>query len=197
MKKYNTYQFLPTPSHGGRRLFPGFITDSYRFLPTPSHGGRRGTRRRAGFPDLFLPTPSHGGRHAHFALNRHWYPISTHALTWRATFSVSICQQPIKPFLPTPSHGGRPSALRCAATIGKFLPTPSHGGRPFRARQDQQETPISTHALTWRATATPKKARPRSPLFLPTPSHGGRLFREVNEIDGQRDFYPRPHMEGD
>ena len=22
-------------------------------------------------------------------------------------------------------------------------------------------------------------------------------FREVNEIDGQRDFYPRPHMEGD
>ena len=58
------------------------------------------------------------------------YFISTHALTWRATqpivavhllatdfyprphmegdFSVSICQQPIKPFLPTPSHGGRP-----------------------------------------------------------------------------------------
>ena len=32
--------------------------------------------------------------------------------------------------------------------------------------------------------------------FLPTPSHGGRLSQAQYDAL-QRDFYPRPHMEGD
>ncbi len=55
---------------------------------------------------------------------------------------------------------------------------------------------ISTHALTWRATTTTVISATLF-LFLPTPSHGGR--HELHHPRGlsQRNFYPRPHMEGD
>ena len=34
-------------------------------------------------------------------------------------------------------------------------------------------------------------------IFLPTPSHGGRQQRPQRTCQSRRDFYPRPHMEGD
>ena len=37
---YEDIVFLPTPSHGGRRLLQTMILWGYGFLPTPSHGGR-------------------------------------------------------------------------------------------------------------------------------------------------------------
>ena len=55
---------------------------------------------------------------------------------------------------------------------------------------------ISTHALTWRATCHCR--RPSAGLkFLPTPSHGGRPFGDCRINIAIRNFYPRPHMEGD
>ena len=57
---------------------------------------------------------------------------------------------------------------------GIFLPTPSHGGRPLFVIVPVVTLPISTHALTWRATAADVGLSAK-PLY----------------------FYPRPHMEGD
>ena len=60
----------------------------------------------------------------------------------------------------------------------------------------EQRQMISTHALTWRATRS-KMTDLLFREFLPTPSHGGRrtiLFLPPGDV---RDFYPRPHMEGD
>ena len=80
------------------------------------------------------------------------FRISTHALTWRATYQFDDFVFFHVSFLPTPSHGGRPSAASAA----------------------DLEDMISTHALTWRATVA---------------------LRTV--INRGRNFYPRPHMEGD
>ena len=77
-------------------------------------------------------------------------------------------------FLPTPSHGGRLDHSLSAPSVQLFLPTPSHGGRPRTKAGQRMGRQISTHALTWRATA-------HNPVFCP--QFG--------------DFYPRPHMEGD
>ena len=61
--------------------------------------------------------------------------ISTHALTWRATFMVFFSPLLQHRFLPTPSHGGRRSLLLLRFSSSRFLPTPSHGGR----RRDGRE----------------------------------------------------------
>ena len=143
--------------------------------------------------------------------------ISIHALTWRATVLILVMAAQAE-FLPTPSHGGRPwQCLTRHSLIGIFLPTPSHGGRLLhphslhaklyfypRPHMEGDEfcvgfgvhRPISTHALTWRATC-------RALLLL---SGGGisthaLTWRATMSITGtalcETDFYPRPHMEGD
>ena len=77
-------------------------------------------------------------------------------------------------FLPTPSHGGRQNRLILLTVWPGFLPTPSHGGRHGQQWDCDEGDFISTHALTWRATAKADK-----------------IIKEL------WDFYPRPHMEGD
>ena len=57
----------------------------------------------------------------------------------------------------------------------EFLPTPSHGGR------------LCSIILEWSGKI----------LFLPTPSHGGRRVLLQTPSVPYKDFYPRPHMEGD
>ena len=57
-------------------------------------------------------------------------------------------------------------------------------------------SPISTHALTWRATAPGHALQAPDDIFLPTPSHGGRRPTSAR-CRPHHDFYPRPHMEGD
>ena len=76
-----------------------------------------------------------------------------------------------------------------------MLPTPSRGGRLFIAACKCYCLNISTHALTWRATVK-VFARLLVNIFLPTPSRGGRLEGPVGP-QGEQDFYPRPHVEGD
>ena len=120
--------------------------------------------------------------------------ISTHALTWRATVQAEL--DSLKAiFLPTPSHGGRPRVTGSPSPTWEFLPTPSHGGRLERWCSPSPALGISTHALTWRATGSNRLTK-NITSFLPTPSHGGRPIGPQGE-QGPKDFYPRPHMEGD
>ena len=98
--------------------------------------------------------------------------ISTHALTWRAT---SISTSPLTEI------GISTHALTWRATytlifndrgVDHFYPRPHMEGDPY-CYPGQRRGIISTHALTWRATSkTPKKIG--KTIFLPTPSHGGR-----------------------
>ena len=78
---------------------------------------------------LFLPTPSHGGRLVRLVQLYQAICISTHALTWRATFPISTRDL----LIVISTH-----ALTWRATKAT-------------ARLDSRPC-ISTHALTWRAT---------------------------------------------
>ena len=113
---------------------------------------------------------------AHLALNRYRYSISTHALTWRATSFLPlpkfrarhfyprphmegdqwVCDEVDfrRGFLPTPSHGGRRivHAVLCPMTTN-FYPRPHMEGDCDHAVLVPWINSISTHALTWRATA--------------------------------------------
>ena len=114
-------------------------------------------------------------------------------------------------FLPTPSAWRATVQNLQPPDPSKFLPTPSHGGRRDqhsvqiyrdgwrRLRQqrvDSSTRHISTHALTWRATQRDSRALP----FLFISTHA-LTWRATYTIDSPllraRDFYPRPHMEGD
>ena len=99
--------------------------------------------------------------------------ISTHALTWRATDFAHV-QLAVHPFLPTPSHGGRPRQMCQTQVMMDFYPRPHMEG-------DCENGII----------------RMNSKEFLPTPSHGGRPPIYGRDGSFLRDFYPRPHMEGD
>ncbi len=99
--------------------------------------------------------------------------ISTHALTWRATPCSSSCVW-CKKFLPTPSHGGRRLEITLKLLLSHFYPRPHMEGDGRLLSLDTGGACISTHALTWRATAQAPRAEPT-----------------------QKNFYPRPHMEGD
>ena len=190
-------KFLPTPSHGGRQAGNLILGQEIQFLPTPSHGGRPHSDTCLALSSTdFYPRPHMEGDLPQGLLSL-WLQISTHALTWRATFWPLYISARLFSFLPTPSHGGR---LRGAGGhvyhVPPFLPTPSHGGRPFCASNSLWisyfyprphmegdaggrsaggfRADISTHALTWRATNCSSSCLPVS------------LY-----------FYPRPHMEGD
>ena len=122
--------------------------------------------------------------------------ISTHALAWRATSLSQTSLSQKSRFLPTPSHGGRLCQVHGSTTPRRFLPTPSHGGRRVGLLAGSLPSVISTHALTWRATFFVSPFHIGC-IFLPTPSHGGRLLFDSSAARSHRDFYPRPHMEGD
>ena len=121
--------------------------------------------------------------------------ISTHALTWRATRNRRS-NPGSKEFLPTPSHGGRPLAPPFPPVGLQFLPTPSHGGRLHTHIIVGPEQCISTHALTWRATLTdcgcgsPGGISTHALTWRATGAGLASCFEVKN-------FYPRPHMEGD
>ena len=124
----------------------------------------------------FLPTPSHGGRLYGFLFSAATASISTHALTWRATFGHRLFFVDNHNFYPRPHMEGdardkgrgaieqhfypRPhmegDAALDSVSGGKirFLPTPSHGGRLDKMRGWAVGDRISTHALTWRATVS-------------------------------------------
>ena len=121
-------------------------------------------------------------------------------------------------FLPTPSRRGRPRASSTHASKTEFLPTPSRRGRRFlcllmigysdfypRPRVEGDvfipnfsfpEVAISTHALTWRATVS--GSRQHHPPAISTHALTWRATcRPFSWVAPIRNFYPRPHMEGD
>ena len=187
-----------------------------RFLPTPSRGGRLLDMPLLDTRKDFYPRPHVEGDLSH--VHKFLRPvISTHALTWRATRVAAFgSAQPMR-FLPTPSRGGRRFDTEINNSKMEFLPTPSRGGRRLRVPwlslpiqflptpsrggrlegtiHHVQGEDISTHALTWRATCEHPRAE-KIFVFLPTPSRGGRLLHG-SRASLSRDFYPRPHVEGD
>ena len=107
---------------------------------------------KIGWSARFLPTPSHGGRHAGHA--RHGPPadISTHALTWRATEFGHCLIGLILHFYPRPHMEGDRMAEPATGSGHDFYPRPHMEGDPFPP-PGPESVFISTHALTWRATA--------------------------------------------
>ena len=121
--------------------------------------------------------------------------ISTHALTWRATFGgIFIVPHPPK-FLPTPSHGGRPLALGVFFWAADFYPRPHMEG-DAAVSELRGQVAISTHALTWRATTVLGMLYQAPQDFYPRPHREGDCHLPLMQ-HYPRHFYPRPHMEGD
>ena len=167
-------QFLPTPSHGGRHTDISSPCAFRDFYPRPHMEGDLSLSNISLITLKFLPTPSHGGRPAGQNGGVLSPYISTHALTWRATRCCfwppapennfyprphmegdrinGEVQQPVPDFYPRPHMEGD----RCIWCPGygsyNFYPRPHMEGDPIR-QGTQRGQPISTHALTWRATA--------------------------------------------
>ena len=165
----------------------------------------------------FYPRPHMEGDALGSAIND-VMEISTHALTWRATvpqqnsfylnshfyprphMEGDLCQvhgsTTPRRFLPTPPHGGRlVEDIALLIPLG-FLPTPSHGGRQLSKEVKKTLGDISTHALTWRATRDCVGAQRLHRNFYPRPHMEGDISLRTYRIL-LPDFYPRPHMEGD
>ena len=123
--------FLPTPSHGGRRVLRRFWSSSPNFYPRPHMEGDEQDGSSCNYYWNFYPRPHMEGDCARLywsgVAKSYFYPrphmegdassfrrhqshirISTHALTWRAT-QVKTVGSCLQIFLPTPSHGGRQS----------------------------------------------------------------------------------------
>ena len=144
---------------------------------------------------LFLPTPSHGGRQGGCHKCRANVLISTHALTWRATYSCR--QHHAGVFISTHALTWRATgrAVKYATVLVYFYPRPHmEGDGPELLWQVLIQ--ISTHALTWRATVSVKSNARRGRHFYPRPHMEGDALG-AQQPHFQRNFYPRPHMEGD
>mgnify|MGYP003107575463 CR=1 FL=1 len=100
------------------------------FLPTPSHGGRHCTDHTSSIREGFFSTPSHGGRPDHrpggYDLPD-FYP---------------------RPHMEGDGHGGADRTK-----TGHFYPRPHMEGDAIHRASSVLLNLISTHALTWRATA--------------------------------------------
>ena len=189
-----TSQFLPTPSHGGRRSSGRASTGQWNFYPRPHMEG-----------DPEGPPTAHNQHISTHALT--WRAtkilvglsllglISTHALTWRATLLKPISRGPTL-FLPTPSHGGRRGGKSRRRFGGYFYPRPHMEG-DRGARGQCIGKAISTHALTWRATVSSAPLRASQTHFYPRPHMEGDAPPRNPAGVSPRYFYPRPHMEGD
>ena len=101
------FQFLPTPSHGGRHAPGNRPGENINFYPRPHMEGDPNGPSCDGLRMIFLPTPSHGGRPPHPWFLRtsryHFYPRP------HMEGDVDLTHFPFArvSFLPTPSHGGR------------------------------------------------------------------------------------------
>ena len=191
----STQVFLPTPSHGGRQSKLKGLADEAGFLPTPSHGGRRGRSHDSSGSRNFYPRPHMEGdiRIRQSVQHR---PISTHALTWRATRALFGRQLGAGHFYPRPHMEGDRIPLHNLSAGIQFLPTPSHGGRPLVLPTTWTTFRISTHALTWRATPIRDWVESEIENFYPRPHMEGDTFNLSISLIACY-FYPRPHMEGD
>ncbi len=143
--------------------------------------------------------------------------ISTHALTWRATYFMSSASADVDNFYPRPHMEGDMRGEEMGVTIWisthaltwratyenvqaysdfEFLPTPSHGGRPAERKKRRLERKISTHALTWRATSDGDYTWAKAEISTHALTWRATRQSAAGRF-GRRDFYPRPHMEGD
>ena len=120
-----------------------------------------------------------------FALSEDGQYISTHALTWRATVKVLMSYSTQTHFYPRPHMEGDARRRPHLPSTGGFLPTPSHGGRP--------KTPPASLSMTnfyprphMEGDKSPARYSAAANLFLPTPSHGGRPFIEFCNNDKEQ-----------
>ena len=144
------------------------------FYPRPRVEGDSSAKSCGGRPSVFLPTPSRGGRPKMHIFSIALAIISFHALAWRAT-GGSPCQD---------------------LSIADFYPRPRVEGDVFIPNFSFPEVAISTHALTWRATVS--GSRQHHPPAISTHALTWRATcRPFSWVAPIRNFYPRPHMEGD
>ena len=110
----------------------GVVTTAvYEFLPTPSHGGRLESTPPY-YHSFSISTHALTWR-ATMVAKVHIFCdfISTHALTWRATVQIVRLHNTRYPnFYPRPHMEGDVMRIFGGFDFSKFLPTPSHGGRP-------------------------------------------------------------------
>ena len=81
--------FYPRPHMEGDRSRPESSGTGQNFYPRPHMEGDIRSLGLYASVHQFLPTPSHGGRRESVLKYLWLVMISTHALTWRATFPVS------------------------------------------------------------------------------------------------------------
>ena len=163
------------------------------FYSRPPHGGRLRSSCLIEYFWNFYPRPHMEGDCAGYTSLAH-NPISTHALTWRATsdkerlyniwldfyprphmegdFILTLCPESSKYFYPRPHMEGDYSPKRPLGNCLDFYPRPHMEGDAWSLKNFTKNT-ISTHALTWRATQLMETMSCLAG-FLPTPSHGGR-----------------------
>ena len=168
------------------------------FQPTPSRGGRR-----VGDFDPPVQTPVS----THALTRRATAPgtvrpiqfgsVSTHALTRRATAHSYCTTRASRLFQPTPSRGGRHQSLQLGSTVRGVSTHALTRRATSAARPIGGQPGVSTHALTRRATACSRDGRYGYGQFQPTPSRGGRRRRPTRRRRRRQGFNPRPHAEGD
>ncbi len=175
------------------------IEKELKFQLTRSRGARRAACRRRG-----RRARNHFNSRAHVERDiakKERCPsalISTHALTWSATFRAAECDTMLISFQLTRSRGARhycyvdyPTAIKnfnsrahverdIMANLSWFYTgnfnSRAHVERDWQCISGQQRYIISTHALTWSATNA-RSISPNGEPFQLTRSRGARLVR--------------------
>ena len=141
--------------------------------------------------EVFLPTPFARRATGQILSFRAPGQISTHALRTEGDIRPQLSLETSYNFYPRPPHGGTTGR----ATRQHFYPRPPHGGR-HKAEKAQAKIPFLSTPATRRATVS----RQRFPLSIGISTNAlhteGDLYRCDLRLH-ERDFYPRPHIEGD
>ena len=120
--------------------------------------------------------------------------ISTHALTWRATFSQSKDPSSSNNFYPRPHMEGDARPQRRNRRTGNFYPRPHMEGDLTPPILFAPHLGISTHALTWRATLYQYQCM--SAQFISTHALTWRATRQNDGSIRISQFLPTPSHGG-
>ena len=128
-------QFLPTPSHGGRRYGVHKIDKATNFYPRPHMEGDRARVKLRMSARHFYPRPHMEGDDTVSPPDQLKAAISTHALTWRATRSAAFFDNCQLYFYPRPHMEGDASHGIDFPFVVHFYPRPHmEGDFPVRLR---------------------------------------------------------------
>ena len=218
LHRFPSLDFYPRPHLEGDPFYCPRRWPGHNFYPRPHMEGDSLPPARLHRHSYFYPRPLMEGDPA-AEESTYQREISTHALSWRATFANQLGASDGLYFYPRPLMEGDLYLLTNRAQP-HAISTHALSWRATRAPSTMyRERIISTHALSWRATRrtesrcfggqnfyprplmegdmSGKTRSSRKSEFLPTPSHGGRLAGRSKPNGGDSNFYPRPLMEGD